>query len=67
MPKWEVKKIDGLCVTKDISSYHYHVPKIESAKTWYLNSWWSVSTGHCHEPNKTVNPGNPYIDWNYDD
>ena len=47
--KYEIKKIEGMCVTKD--NFHYHTAlKDEQAKVWYLNSWWGVSVGHCHEP-----------------
>lgn len=66
MPKQEMPKIDGMCVTKD--KFHYHTRVYdEKGKEWYLNGFWAVSVGHCHESGKQGTQGNPYIDWNVDD
>ena len=58
----EIKKIEGMCVTKN--RQHYHAALFdEQAKDWYLNNWWKVSVGHCHESSERVIAGNPYTDW----
>jgi len=57
----EIKKIEGMCVTKQALHYHTALPD-DKAKEWYLDNFWAVSTKFCHESTKQLVRGNPYVD-----
>jgi len=62
MSKWEIKPIEGMCVSKERMHYHTAIPD-EAAKEWYLNARWAVSVKQCHEHTVPLARGNPYFDW----